>query len=434
MPPIRRHLLPHLLFVLGCLLLPELSSQGGGPADAPRSFTETERRRVLQHSPLPPLPADPTNLVADDDRAARLGQMLFFETRFSSGGISCASCHVPKRGFADGRRLSLGIAEGRRHTPSLWNVAYNRWFFWDGRADSLWAQALIPMESDTEIGGSRLRAVRLLVEDAKLRDLYGTVFGPLPDLSDETRFPRDGRPVAERPDHAHSLAWSSMNERDRDEVGRVFSNLGKALEAYERRLVSRESPFDRFVLGLREGDPAKMGALSVGAQRGLKLFVGRANCRQCHGGPNFTDGEFHRIGVPPLPGEPADPGRYAGIDAVLRDPFNGAGRLSDEPAGTAGGKLRQLRRSPETWGQFKTPSLRNVARTAPYMHRGQLATLRDVLRHYATLDGVAPGDAEASLAPLRLTEQETDDLIGFLDSLTDESIDPALVRPPGEGP
>lgn len=400
-----------------------------GPTDLSVSFTEDERRRVLELSPLGPPPADPSNAVANDETAARLGQRLFFDTRLSRGGVSCATCHVPQHGFTDGKRLSEGIGRGRRHTPSLWNVSYNRWYFWDGRADSLWSQALSPIESDTEMAGDRLSAAHLLAGDPALRSPYESVFGPLPDLSNLGRFPDAGHPVPGRPDDPRGIAWFGMRPEDRAAVDGVFANIGKAIGAYERHLISRRSDFDRFADALRAGENGTM--LSIPARRGLKLFIGRGQCRVCHGGPNFTDGEFHSTGVPPLDeAGRIDAGRHEGIALLLASPFNLKGRLSDDRSESAGQMLRFLRRTPETWGQFKTPSLRNVARMAPYMHQGQFATLRDVLQFYSTRAGTADpaSNGERILKPLHLSPEELDDLVAFLESLTDEAIEPELMH------
>jgi len=406
---------------LGVLAVSRAHSQG--PPAAVVSFSEDERRRIFELSPLGPPPADPSNAVADDDAAATLGQRLFLEPRLSSGGVSCATCHVPHHGFTDAKQVSEGVGRGRRRTLSLWNVAYNRWWFWDGRADSLWSQALAPIENETEMAGDRLRAVHLLSGDAGLLAAYESVFGSMPDLTDPGRFPAAGHPVPGKPDDPRSVSWSDMTEADRAVVNRSFANIGKAIAAYERRLVSRHSKFDRFAEALRAGEDSAV--LSIPAQRGLKLFVGRAQCRVCHGGPNFTDGEFHNTGVPPLDAAGrTDAGRYAGISLVLSNPFNLKGRFSDDRSENAGEVLKFLSRTPETWGQFKTPSLRNVALVAPYMHQGQFATLRDVVTFYSTRAGtVDPGSSgERILKPLHLSPAEIDDLIAFLESLTDEEM------------
>ena len=158
---------------------------------------------------------------------------------------------------------------------------------------------------------------------------------------------------------------------------------------------------------------------------------GRGNCRTCHTGPTFTDGEFHAIELPPT--GVSDPGRLEGIERVSKDEFGAGGAFSDHTDGPRAENVRFLSRAPHAQGQFKTPTLRNVARTAPYMHNGQLATLPDVLAHYSTLENRPPAGPhqEAVLAPLSLSPDETADLLAFLDSLTDTSLDPALLRPPG---
>ena len=404
----------------------------------PVSFSERERARIASHSPLAPLAPDPTNAWGDDPAAARFGQRLFFEPRFSSNGeISCATCHVPSKGFADGLSLGRGLAEVTRHSPTLLNVGYQRWLFHDGRADSLWAQALQPFENELEMGSSRLGVLHGLASDPELSREYESIFGALPELSDTQRFPEHARPLPSTSKDPHALAWRAMDERDRELVNRAYSNLGKAIAAYERRLVGGTSAFDRFAEGLAEGDASKMAAMSASAQRGLKLFIGKAGCRLCHVGPLFSDGEFHDLGLAPLKGgKRTDPGRHAGVDLVLRDPFNGVSVYSDANRDAhrspAADKLEFLAKGPELWGQFKTPTLRNVARTAPYMHEGQFAGLADVLHFYSTLEGAAPAGhhQETTLVPLALEPGELADLTAFLESLTDEPLEAALTEPP----
>ncbi len=367
-------------------------------------FTEREIARIRQHSPIPPAPDDPTNRVQSDPAAARLGQFLFFETRLSSNGrIACATCHDPRTGWSDGKRIAEGIRALDRHTLSVRNAAFSRWLFWDGRADSLWAQAIQPIEHPLEMGSSRAATARLVAGDLRIRDAYSALFGPPGDPGD----PR--------------------------EADRVAANVGKAIAAYERLLVSRPAPFDAFVEGLSDRDPAKLAAISPQARRGLKLFVGKADCRRCHLGPLFTDGEFHDTGVRPLSGgTPSDPARMSGAEALLEDPFNARGRFSDDPGGERARRLSFLSVRSEDWGRFKTPSLRDVASSPPYMHQGQLATLRDVVRFYATREGALPPGhhGETVLRPIPLSDIEMDDLVAFLESLTGPEPEPSLARRP----
>lgn len=383
-----------------------------GADEARVEFSNTERARILALSPLGPLPADPTNEFADNPEAARFGQRLFFEPRLSANGkISCATCHEPQHGFADDKPLAVGMQGGARRTQTLWNVAYNRWFFWDGRADSLWSQAVQPLERTEEHGFSRRQVAELIVGVAELRAEYERVCGP---LSGPRNAPK--------------------------EVDRILVNVAKCLAAYERRLVSRDSPFDRFVAALRKDEApatadrsANKEAYPVAAQRGLRLFIGSANCRLCHNGPNFTDNEFHSIRVPPLGGGPQrDPGRFAAFERLKRDPFNAAGAFSADVNGALAQRLTQLAARPDTWGQFKTPGLRNVATHPPYMHQGQLATLTEVVQFYSTFEGALPADShgEQFLKPLALSPQEIDDLVAFLTSLSDDHVNPELLRAP----
>lgn len=423
------------LMVMGAACRPRNEATTSHPTSAAieTEFSQLELRRIRSHSPLPPA-GDPTNRFFENEAAARFGRQLFFDKRLSSNGmLSCATCHDPAKGFADGKPISEGLQQGRRHTPSLWNVAYNRWFFWDGRADSLWAQALHPIESPVELGSSRLAVAHLVQGDVEYRRIYESVLGKLPALTDRIRFPSAGKPRTPADPDADESSWHAMADPDQAAVNTVFVNIGKALAAYQSKLVSRRSPFDEFVEALNQGHDANIQAYPSAARRGLKLFVGKANCRSCHTGPNFTDGEFHDTRVPPLAGHTTpDAGRFAGVNEVLRDPFNAMGKFSDQPAGTI---IEYTVNNPENWGRFKTPTLRNVARTAPYMHQGQFASLTDVIKYYSTLEQATPAGhhAETILQPLNLTEGEIGDLVAFLESLTDDRIDAAWLSAEAPG-
>lgn len=392
--------------------------------DSVPELTERERAQILGLSPLPPAATDATNRADGVAAAIELGERLFHDTRLSSSGeFSCATCHDPERGWTDGRSLAIAAGPGRRNTPSLWNVARNRWFFWDGRADSLWSQALKPIENDLELDGSRLGTAHVIYRDGALRARYEAVFGAMPDLADAARFPPAGGPRA--PDEARLTAWWSMRAEDREAVNRVFADAGKAIAAFEATIVTGDAPFDRFVADLRAGR-TESRAISAAAQRGLRTFLGRGNCVFCHSGPTFSNKEFHDIRVPPLAAElPADLGRLAGVEALYEDEFVAAGPFSDDTAAPRAEQIVFLDYEAGLLGHFKTPSLRNVALTAPYMHQGQYATLHDVVRHYSTLhDAVPPADpthVEVLIAPFELRDTEIDDLVAFLESLTGDS-------------
>ena len=396
-------------------------------AEQPRGdtalYTPSQLAMIFNHSPLGSLPPDPTDRVANDPAAARLGKELFSDRSFSpNGAVSCETCHQPARAFTDGRQLARGLSVGTRHTPTILNAAYNHWYFWDGRADSAWAQALQPIENPREIGTDRLHVLHVLASDPNLRDAYARIFGPLPHLSDLRRFPQHARPDDD-PRAPLNVAWMRMAPQDRYAVDRAFSNLTKSIEAYERELTGSTSPFDRYVAALRSGDVAHEDAISPAAKRGLKLFVGAGNCELCHAGAAFSDGQFHNIGLPLLAGEAPDTGRAGGIALLRANPFNAAGRFSDDRTGAAATQLQFLPAPGTQLGAFKTPSLRNVAVTGPYMHDGRFATLQQVLEFYARGASASRGrlvghrEMTTNLIP-HLTAGQQSDLIAFLQTLT----------------
>ena len=400
-----------MLFLYGCG--EDKAPEMGVPSEqADDIFTDREWSVIQRLSPLPETPpSNPTNRVADDPEAARLGQLFFFDTRFSKDGtVACATCHSPFHGFADVEATSLGAGRGTRNAPTLLNVAYNRWQFWDGRADTLWSQALGALEGEAEQAGTRLQYAHLVRQH--YAEAYETVFGVLPALENTTRFPPDGKPG--------DSTFDSMSETDQHAVNTIFANIGKAIEAYERLLISRNAPFDRFVAG----DTA---AISSEAKRGLKTFIGKGVCILCHDTPTFTDNEFHNLGIPQGT-LPEDAGRYAGISLLLADPFNGGGVYSDDTA-VATRILNFLEPIPRHQGEFKTPTLRNVALTAPYFHTGEFPTLESVIE-FNNVGGNFVGQRERTLEPLRLSEQEMADLVEFLETLTGEMPPAQLLTKP----
>lgn len=407
------------------------------PAEPAVPIGDALRERLFAASPLPPLPPDPTNAWADDPAAARFGQALFYDERLSANGeVSCATCHQPTRGFTDGERLAVGLSVGTRKTPTLWNAAHQRWLTWDGRADSLWMQALDPIEDTREMGTTRVDVLRVIAGDAGLRADYEATFGALPEGVEQLPSARPARRgEAESGDDAPEpvTRWAALDDATRESVTRAYTNVGKSLAAYQRRLVRGDAPFDRFVEGLRDGDATKLAAMSVEAQRGLALFFGRANCTLCHSGPLFSDGEFHNNALPTHHGgEPVDAGRYEGAAVVKASPFNAGGPFSDATDDERARQVRTLRVSSETWGEFRTPSLRNLAGRAPFMHQGQFETLADVVAFYDTLEPSSGRShhQERILVPLGLTEADRSDLAAFLRSLEGAPADESLLGPP----
>ena len=402
-------------------ITPLLGSQPAGNWTTADAFVERELRRILRMSPLPELPPDPSNRVAEDAAAVAFGKRLFFDRRLSGKrDISCATCHNPEQAWADGRRASNPNSRFPKNAPSLWNNGFNRWYYWDGRADSAWAQALGPIESPQEMAGNRLAAIHVVHEDPKLAAAYSEIFGPWPSgLDDPTRFPPAARPSPKDLEDPLQRAWASISDVDRQTANRIFSNLGKAIAAFERTLVFADTPFDRFVASLRRGDGST--DLKASAVRGLKLFIGRGQCTLCHSGPNLSDGEFHDIGIAIGPDSDGtlrvDPGRHRGVYKLLRSPFTRIGQFADAP--TPGAPVEFLQQRGHQLGQFKTPQLRNVANTAPYMHDGRFRTLEEVVRFYSTRTGAKPlGHPTTLLQPLNLNDGEVADLVAFLQALS----------------
>ncbi len=310
--------------------------------------------------PEPPYPAD--NPPSPGKKA--LGKQLFFDPRLSaSGQISCANCHEPDLAWADGRTVAFGHdrAAGRRNTPSLLNAAYNTSHFWDGRAPTLEKQATQPITDPVEMNADARKMVQRLNGIEGYRQTFKEVF-------------------------------------DADEI--TLPDIARALAAFERTIRGGHSRFDAFLKGQTE-------ALSDSAVRGLHLFRTSARCLNCHNGPNFTDNQFHDLGLSYYGRKYEDLGLY------------------------------RITRRPEDVGRFKTPSLRNVSRTAPYMHNG-LFNLEGVLRMYnagmATLrrkpaqlnDPLFP-TKDALLHPLGLNRQDLADLQAFLESLEEPH---RRIRPP----
>lgn len=395
----------------GRLSTPQAHASATHEPKPPAPLDWDARERALIRS-LGPWPAaalsleerQAVNPLAGRPQAIVLGQSLFSDPRLSGNGqVSCASCHEPARRFTDGRPTSIGLADLERNTPSLNDLAGQRWFGWDGGSDSLWAASIRPLLDAREMGGSAQRVDEVLRADTAYRQAA------------QALKPFIARP-ADASEQEHSLVLAAM-----------------ALGAWMETLQSPRTPFDVFrdaLLSEQQSGGALAGPaaspLSAAAQRGLRLFLGKGNCSLCHGGPAFTHGEFHDIGIAFLlnargPGQAprVDPGRYRGIERVLADRYNQAGPWSPDPQGARARLLRQTLLQHRNWGEWKIPSLRQLRHSAPYMHAGSHASLREVIRHYSALNEERLHlDGEALLKPLNLSAREEDDLLSFLDSLS----------------
>ncbi len=404
------------------------------------TFTEAEWALIETLSPLPSVPADPTNAVADDADAASLGQMFFFETSHAgaivtgddgtngglgsvgeAGKVSCASCHVPGAWFHDARSnpnaTSLAVDWGGRNTPPVVNAAFYTWFKWEGGSDTMWHQALGTTEAAKSHASSRLAVAHMIYD--KYRTEYEAIFGAMPDLSDTGRFPLTGKPKAS--DSDPDGAWEGMTTTDQDATNAILANFAKSIAAYQRLLVSRNAPFDQYVAG-------EFTAINAAAKRGLRLFIGKAGCVECHRTPLFSDNAFHNLGVPQT-GEhvsTSDTGRYDAVAKLLSSTFNSAGAYADVPST----RLDNLSQSEDMRGQFRTKHLRQIAMTGPYMHTGQFATLTEVVEFYNMGGGSSgfDGTKDALLVPLNLTSTEIADIVAFLETLTGDAIAAALMQ------
>lgn len=390
---------------------------------------ETAVLKSLWIGALPPVPASPSNQYADNPQAAALGHKLFFEPRISANNqISCAVCHLPNMNFSDTVPLSFGTRTTSRNAPTLVGAAYSPWLLWDGHKDSLWAQALEPIEHPDEHGSTRLHVVQLLRQEA-YKPLYEEVFGVLPDvLGDNGRFPFDGGPVEYGNYRAN---WDSMTAEDQALATEIFVNAGKAIEAYERLLVPGVTPFDLYVQALLAGDEETMAnALEPEAVAGLRLFIGEADCVRCHNGPLFTDNQFHNNGVPMAQDGALDNGRVTGAQLVLQDDFNCLSQYSDANP-TDCTALNGLPEEADGVYAFRTPTLRYVGGTGPFMHQGQINTLVDVMHHYNDAPPAPLGDSD--IVPLNLTDEQLYELETFVRSLSASPASPSeLLEPPGE--
>ncbi|MEO8700537.1 MAG: cytochrome c peroxidase [Kofleriaceae bacterium] len=360
-----------------------------------------------------PILASPTNRFADDPKAAALGHTIFFDKRMISGAGGCRTCHDTRQGGADTKSRTpttvFGTQVFSRNTPTIFNAAFIPGVnHWGGLFSALWS---VP----TDVGTSALEQAHFIYADPAYRQAYEELFGPMPDLTDTVRFPPIG--------NYRTPAWMAMAPDDQKAMSRIATNLGKSLEAYERKLVDKNSAFDRYMNG-------EETALNASAIRGAKLFIGKAACNECHNGPAFSDFKFHNVGVPQ--GALARDFGFISAGAFQSTyPFNANSEFSDDPAWGANvtadivpvlaADLPIVCGSDPVpgCGAFKTARLRSVSLTAPYMHTGGFTDLWDVVAFYnegAGTDGYV-GHRDPAIRPLYLSNDEITDLVEFLRSL-----------------
>ena len=377
-----------IALIAACALLPWAHAADNSVTAKPH-FTGSEIKAILSHGPWPAhAPLDPTNRVSGKHAAIEFGTLLFFDQRLSGTGTkSCASCHVPERNWTDNLRRGAGMAELDRNTPTLMNLAAGRWYGWDGAADSLWSQSLRPIVDARELAATPRHVAQWVRNDSEMSCRYRKAFGAPPSPAN-------------------------------DEA--VFVDIGKALAAFQETLTSGRTPFDHFREALARGEPPSASGYSEPAQRGLKIFIGKGGCTNCHAGPNFTNGEFFNTGLSRFaPQGKADPGRHTGVRQLLESRFNLLGPYNDDTTGASAARTRKVSLEKVNAGEFKVPSLRNLFLTTPYGRDGSIDTLAEVVRHYASLDPIRLHAKDGLPAkPLNLSASEQSDLVVFLESLS----------------
>ena len=383
---------------------------------------------------------DPGNAVRDDLNAAKLGYQLFFDPRLSGNGkVACASCHHPAKAFTDNQVLSQGIGITAMHTPSIIGVATSAWLFWDGRADSLWSQALGPLENPAEHGANRLQLAHLIF--SHYHSEYQAIFGQLPGWLGDPNVPKDAMPLidannATALDKQLAATWHNFPLHQQQQVNQVFANIGKSIAAYERLLMPAKSRFDHFASELNRMQTSNL--LTVQEQAGLKLFISddSSQCLRCHNGPMFTNHDFQVTGIVNQ-GTSKNTGRIAGIELALQSPFNCRGIYSDTPHNCPELTFAK-RNSAELKFAYKVPTLRNVAQTAPYMHNGSISSLMAVLTYYNQAQpqlepGISPRNnlVHYDLEPLRLMPHQLKQLKAFLLTLSSPpAVENSWLQPP----
>ncbi len=392
------------------LLIIGLSAQAEG-------WSEQERRTLgsFQLDRLASKPVVKSNRFAYSPQAVALGKQLFFDQRFSqNAAFSCASCHQPEKGFTDGLVKAKGVHKTGRNTLTLFGVAYQDWFYWDGRKDSLWAQALVPFEAADEMASSRVQVLRIIGQDKHYRKQYETLFGQFPQIIYQSTIKPNAGPWG---DSKTRNNWYRIPKPIQQKINRAYSNIGKSIAAYERTIALPVTPFDQYLkLLFSKGEKEANQTINPKALAGMKLFIDqpKTHCMRCHNGPLFSNGGFHNIGSGNFKGKQLDFGRFLGIQAVTQDEFNCLGQYSDaKPEDCTSLRFLPKQVHGEMQGAFKTPTLRYLNQTQPYFHDGRFSTIKQVINHYQTLK---KGDSE--LPALALTEKEVDQLTAFLKLLS----------------
>jgi len=393
------------------------------------------------------------NKLSGNLDAIKWGEQLFFDKRLSGDGtMACASCHNPKTAWTK-HEAKTNLREGHqaaRHVPHLWNVRYNRWYLWDGSADSLWSQALMPIENAAEMASSRVQIATLIINTPALKQTYQQLFEKMPVRLVNADLPLRGKPNSALKKNNNDKdvldqQWQQLDTVIQTDINTLFTNIGKAIASFEETIISKNSAFDQFADQLleqsntlinlqKDADKAKSiqstvqtsliknAAISAQAAQGLKLFIGKAGCVSCHSGAHFSDHEFHQSFLKPI-NLNEDLGRYNAIDTLHNNPFNADSRFYDRTANKQDNKLEYIYKNVAFRGQFKTPSLRNIASTYPYMHTGEFNDLEEVVNYYTHISKRTQGNKhqETLLKSLPLSKREQQYVVEFLHTLTGQA-------------
>lgn len=325
----------------------------------------TTNAEVPDIGPLPPVPVNPDNPPTPERIA--LGKKLFFDNRISgSGAFNCSSCHIPETGWTLPTKYSVaneGFVE-RRNSPTLLNVGYNKALIWDGRAPSMEKQAVGSTKNPVHKGQDINKLMKILNADEEIVRMFQAAYGSRPNPAD----------------------------------------YGRAIAVFQRHtIITGESPFDRYMKGNKS-------ALSKNAIEGMEIFKGKGGCIQCHNGPNFTDSDFHNIGLKRNPDFDKDE-----FQKILRFDAKRMGLKEWETINDDPGRYLKTHNM-DDWKKFKTPTLRNLTDTKPYMHDGRYATLDEVIQHYKR-GGDNEKNQDRRIQPLKLSAKEKQQLKEFLLSL-----------------
>ncbi|PTT21638.1 hypothetical protein DBR12_06075 [Acidovorax sp. HMWF029] len=349
-------------------------------------------------------PACPPERACPSKETVELGRALFLSSAISPARRSCATCHEPTHGYGASAATTLKFKDLPRSIPSLLNLSHQRWFFWDGRADQLWQQAVGPLESEAEMNSHRLFMVAAVVSNTKLRTsaMAGGALGSRELVALRAAL---GHSTASACVNNESCerAWQTLPRDQRAVVEAIAHKLLLSLAAFQVSLKSRWTAYDDYM--------ASGKGLSERQLRGMKLFFGEARCSSCHSGPAMTDAGFHNLLLPSPPGRAReDPGRFRGIQHLRA--LAASGDMGYVPSEIA----MHLDLNNSVWGQFKTPSIRNLEGRSEFMHNGVYKNLRDVLGYYNTLADaqVVHHHQNALLAPLNFKEDQLEDLEAFL--------------------